>query len=105
MFLGALSDFNVVRLNAPGWVRVRTAVGLVQLGCAIVVLLQRQRRQIGQGMQRVAIALLVLIGLMFAMQSFSMSFIAASSPSLLAGDVPPLPPAFLIAHRVAGGVR
>jgi len=80
LFVGSLLDFATARSYGSAWSRVNIGMTLVQLAGAIVVLVQYSRSGLGRAMQRLAIAALVLVGVMFYAQTFTYYFVSALSP-------------------------
>ena len=87
--------------------KVATGLSVAQLVGAIAVMVQHYRGLLGSAMHKLAIAALVLMGLMLYVQAFATSF---TTFSIGAGVNPatapmPLSSAFMVAvHRVADGL-
>ena len=105
LLVGALADVSVLHFNSDGGARIRMVLTLLQLVGAVAVLMEHYRGKLGRAMQRVAIAALVLIGVLFYVQTFSFSFMGALSASKGTNLVQLLPPVVVTIHQVAGGIR
>jgi len=103
LVIGSLADFSVGRFNSSGWVRVRSLLTLLQLALTIAVLIQRYRRILRPAMQRVAVAALLLIGVMFYVQSLSLSMMSGFVVGAIGGSF--MPPPIILIHQIAGGIR
>jgi hypothetical protein len=81
------------------WNRVNTGLNLAQLAGAVVVLVQHSRGILGRGMQRVAVASMLLTGVTFYVQSFTFAFINGARMGAGYGPMNPMRP-FVVAHQV-----
>ena len=104
LFVGSLVDFSTVHSQAIFASRLSTALTLAQLAAAVAVLIQYYRGSLRGGMQRLAIAALVLIGVVFYIHSFSLSFANATKTITVNVALTPLPPWVIAAHQIADGV-
>jgi hypothetical protein len=107
LFVCALVDLSVAQLHAAIWPKVTTGLGVAQLVGAIAVMAQHYRGLLGSAMNKLAIAALVLMGLMLYVEAFSVSFTTfATGGGMRPVAVPmPMSPAFMVAvHRVADGL-
>jgi len=107
LFVCAIVDLSAAHLHAAIWPKVTTGLNVAQLVGAIAVMAQRYRGLLGAAMQKLAIAALVLMGVMLYVQAFATSFTTfaigagvnpATAPMLLS------PPIMVAVHRVAGGL-
>src|ERR1017187_2430872 len=105
LFVGSLVGIGTVRSHDMSWFRVNTGLSLVQLAGAIAVLVQYYRGGVGRAMQKVAIAALVLVGVMFYAQTFAYSFANAAKAFAPNGTAIPMPMPFVMLHQVTGGVE
>lgn len=103
LVIGSLADFSVARYSSTVWVRVRSFLTLLQLALTVAVLIQRYRRVLRPAMQRVAVAALLLIGVMFYVQSLSLSFMSGFVAGAIGGSF--MPPPIILIHQIAGGIR
>jgi hypothetical protein len=91
--------------NSPEvfWNRVNTGLNLLQLAGAVVVLVQHSRGILGRAIQRVAIASMLLTGVMFYVQTFSFAFINGVRMGAGLGQASAVRP-FVVAHQVTYGL-
>jgi len=105
LFVGAIVDLSVAHSHAAIWPKVTTGLSTAQLVGAIVVMVQRYRGDLRPAMHKLAIAALVLMGVMLYVQYFSMSFTAAAIGSGMNPlAAPALSAAVAVGHRVADGL-
>lgn len=104
LFVGALVDWSTIHARMAIWSRVNTGLTLAQLAAAIAVIVQHYRGTLRHAMQKLAIAALALLGVMFYVQAISFSFannFTAIGPNRAAIAVPPV---LAIVHRAADGL-
>ena len=107
LFVCAIVDLSVAHLHAAIWPKVTTGLSVAQLVGAVAVMVQRYRGLLGSAMHKLAIAALVLMGVMLYLQSFATSFTTfAIGAGVNPATAPvPLSPAFMATvHRVADGL-
>jgi hypothetical protein len=105
LLAGAMADFAVLHFNSAAGSRIRMVLTLLQLVGAVVVLVEHHRGKLRRAMQRVAIAALVLMGVMFYVQSFSFSLMGAAMAGNVASGAEFLAPPVVVIHQIAGGIR
>lgn len=107
LFVCALVDLSVAHFHAAILPKVATGLSVAQLVGAIAVMVQHYRGLLGSAMHKLAIAALVLMGLMLYVQAFATSFTTfAIGAGVNPATAPmPLSSAFMVAvHRVADGL-
>ena len=105
LLAGALLGFATVHSTAVIAFRSNSALNLLELAAAIAVLTQYYRGGIGRAMQRLAITALLLIGILFYVQTFTFTFaLAAGNFAANGASVPLVLPAVSI-HRIAAAVE
>lgn len=105
LFVAALVDSTTIHSRSSLWFRINTGLTLALLVGAIAVLIQYHRGALLQAIQKIAIAALVLMGVVFYMQSFSFSMANAGRNFAVKGRAIPLPPPVIVAHQVADGLE
>jgi len=102
LFVGALVDLSVVHSHVAVWPKVTTGLSLAQLVAAIAVMVQHNRGILSSPMHKLAIAALVLMGVMLYAQAISMT-LANVDKLTVNGAAVPL--AWLaVVHQVADGL-
>jgi len=104
LLAGAAVDLLTVRYASMAIAWVFTCLTLVQMASAVYVMIERQRRILGAGMQRVALAALMVQGLVYYVAATTAAFIPT-------GTFSPNPfsrvmlPQFVLARQIAGALN
>jgi hypothetical protein len=98
LFVGSVVGLGTIHSSYTGWFQINSGLTLLQLACAVAVLVQYSRGGLVRAMQRLAIAALVLVGVTFYVQTFTYSFTMMASGTLVQRDrsVSPPPPVIVI---------
>jgi hypothetical protein len=86
------------------WNRVNTALTIVQLAGAVVVLVQYSRGNIGKAMQRVAVVSMLLTGVTFYVQTFTFAIINGARIGSGLGPMAQVRP-YVMVHQVTYGLN
>jgi hypothetical protein len=78
---------------------------VAQLACAAAVMMQYSRGSVARVMQRLAIATLVLVGVMFYAQIFSYSFASAAGAFMARSSGLGIPRPVVVVNQAVDGVR
>lgn len=104
LVVSSLVGFATVHSSSVEWLRLNSALNVAQLACAAAVLMQYSRGSVARVMQRLAVATLVLVGVMFYAQIFSYSFASAAGAFMARGGLG-IPRPLIVVNQAIDGVR
>jgi hypothetical protein len=102
LLVGPLVGLGTLRSAATTWSVVNSGFALAQIAGAVAVLVEHYRGRMDRGMQRTAIATLVLIGVMFYVQAFTFPLGDAAQAFIVRGSLPPF---FIPIVQVSNGLK
>jgi hypothetical protein len=98
LVVSAIVGLATAHATSEVWNRVNTGLTVVLLAGAVMVLLQHSRGLLGRGMQRVAVASMLLSGITFYVQTFTVAFVTGVRTGAGSSVTPLLHP-FVVAHQ------
>lgn len=104
LLAGAIGGLASAHSAALLWNRIITGVTLLQLGLAVLVLVQYSRGRLGRGMQRVAVAAMLLTGVTFYLQTFSLTLITGRQIGASVGTILITQP-YVVLHEATCGLE
>jgi hypothetical protein len=105
LFVASLVDSTTIHSRSTFWFRVNTGLTLAQLAGATAVLIQYHRGALLRGLQKLAIATLVLTGVVFYVQSFSFSMANGGKTFDVKGRAIQLLPPVIVVRQVGDAVE
>jgi hypothetical protein len=105
LVVSSLVGLATVHSASVAWLRVNSALNVAQLACAAAVMMQYSRGSVARVMQRLAIATLVLVGVMFYAQIFSYSFASAAGAFMARSSGLGIPRPVVVVNQAVDGVR
>jgi hypothetical protein len=104
LFVASLVGMTTADSVDTAWFRANSFLALLQLAGAIATLIQSYRGGLGRAMRRIAIASLVLTGVLFYAQTFAFTFVNAARLSEVYRAFAAIPRSLVVVRQAAHGV-